>query len=126
MMPYNYMFFHSEIGTTSFQRSKMLFHLLRNSEISLAGNAALKIYGTLNCKSGVRLKPENRVFFRDEAEALSVNYRPCGHCMREAYTEWKQLAKGSPDVKNHIGLPIRKLRKKGFEFISLRLDVPVL
>lgn len=84
------MFFHSEIGTTPFQRSKRLLYLLRNSEVSLAGNAALRIYGTLNCKSGKRLKPENRIFFKDEAEALSMNYRPCGHCMRETYRKWKQ------------------------------------
>ena len=63
---------------------------MRNSEVSLAGNASLKIYGTLNCKSGKRLKPANRVFFRDEGEALSLNYRPCGHCVRDAYKKWKQ------------------------------------
>ncbi len=35
------------------------------------------------------MKKENRVFFTDEAEALQNNYRPCGHCMRGAYQQWK-------------------------------------
>jgi len=49
----------------------------------------LKIYGTLNCKSGKRMKMVNRIFFRLEYEAISLGYRPCGHCMKKKYEVWK-------------------------------------
>lgn len=54
-----------------------------------AGNRHLKIYGTLHCKSGKRMKKENRVFFQSEKEAMEAGYRPCGHCMNSAYKKWK-------------------------------------
>ncbi|WP_347218202.1 Ada metal-binding domain-containing protein [Chryseobacterium sp.] len=62
---------------------------IRTQEIRLAGNKNLKIYGLLHCKSGKRMKKENRVFFTEESEALQNGYRPCGHCMREEYQQWK-------------------------------------
>ena len=43
----------------------------------------------LNCKSGKRLKVKHRVFFSSETEAIQQGYRPCGHCMREKYKDWK-------------------------------------
>jgi methylphosphotriester-DNA--protein-cysteine methyltransferase len=30
------------------------------------------------------------VFFADEETAVSAGYRPCGVCMREEYTRWKE------------------------------------
>lgn len=62
---------------------------IHRKEICFGGNKTLKIYGTLHCTSGKRMKKENRVFFINEEEALQNNYRPCGHCMREAYKKWK-------------------------------------
>jgi methylphosphotriester-DNA--protein-cysteine methyltransferase len=62
---------------------------IHSREIRFGGNKKLKIYGLLNCTSGKRMKRENRVFFKDEKEAIQNNYRPCGHCMREAYRQWK-------------------------------------
>lgn len=59
-------------------------------EISLGGNRNLKIYGGVQCRSGRRLKRENRVFFRDAADALANDYRPCAHCLPDAYRVWKQ------------------------------------
>ncbi|MEL7046644.1 MAG: Ada metal-binding domain-containing protein [Pseudomonadota bacterium] len=58
-------------------------------KISLAGNERLKIYGSLDCKSGKRMKRENRVFFTDEQEAVALGYRPCGNCMKTAYQQWR-------------------------------------
>jgi hypothetical protein len=49
----------------------------------LGGNAGLKIYGKLSCKSGKRMLRKNRVFFHSEKEAIDLGYRPCGHCMKE-------------------------------------------
>ncbi len=60
--------------------SDLLKKILRK-EIAFGGNRKLKVYGTLQCKSGKRMKRENRVFFASEGEALQNSYRPCGHCL---------------------------------------------
>jgi len=65
---------------------RQLRQLLRTKEITLAGNRALRIYGTLNCKSGKRMKRTNRIFFKNETEALREGFRPCGHCMRQRHS----------------------------------------
>ena len=75
---------HNEIS------DKTLWQLMKNKAVVLGGNAQLKIYGTLNCTSGKRLKKTNRVFFSSEKEALDNDFRPCGHCMRAAYKIWKE------------------------------------
>lgn len=62
---------------------------LKNGEICLGGNQKLKIYGTLDCSSGKRMKRENRVFFLTENEARENGFRPCGHCMKTEYLNWK-------------------------------------
>ncbi len=62
---------------------------IKAKQILFGGNNNLKIYGHLNCKSGKRMKQENRVFFSTEKEALKNNFRPCGHCMKTAYKKWK-------------------------------------
>ncbi|AJW62696.1 Metal binding domain of Ada [Elizabethkingia miricola] len=62
---------------------------IRRKDILLGGNRKLKIYGTLSCTSGKRMKRENRVFFISEQDALEKAYRPCGHCMKEQYSKWK-------------------------------------
>ncbi len=63
--------------------SRMLFAKIKNKQITLAGNKKLRIYGTLNCISGKRMRKENRVFFFSEKEAVNNGYRACGHCMRK-------------------------------------------
>ena len=60
-------------------------YFIRNGKIAFAGNIPARIYGTLGCFSGKRMKKENRVFFETEAEAISSNFRPCGHCLRAKY-----------------------------------------
>ena len=70
---------------------RMLFRKLKNKEIALAGNKKLKIYGTLNCTSGKRMKKENRVFFASEKEATESDYRPCGNCLKIKYNHCKRL-----------------------------------
>ncbi|MFC3363543.1 Ada metal-binding domain-containing protein [Pedobacter fastidiosus] len=61
---------------------------IKNNEICFGGNSRLKIYGKLNCKSGKRMKMENRVFFKSEKEALENGFRPCGNCLNKKYKEW--------------------------------------
>lgn len=74
---------HSEISDSDL-RSK-----IKQQEIRFGGNQQLKIYGTLFCKSGKKMKRDNRVFFSSEKEAVAIGFRPCGHCMKPAYKKWK-------------------------------------
>jgi len=66
-----------------------LTRLIRSKKIRFGGNVKLKIYGNLHCKSGKRMKRENRVFFSTAIEAENNRYRPCGHCMKRDYLNWK-------------------------------------
>lgn len=68
---------------------KFLHTQIKIGKIRLAGNKKLKIYGTLHCKSGKRMRKESRVFFKDEKEAVDYGYRPCAICMPAKYSEWK-------------------------------------
>ncbi|AYZ35445.1 metal-binding protein [Chryseobacterium indologenes] len=88
------MIHHSELSAKSL-RSK-----IHNREISFGGNKKLKIYGRLSCRSGKRMKIENRIFFTDEKEAVKNNFRPCAHCMKEAYDKWKYIMDQSPKSGN--------------------------
>lgn len=74
--------YHSSIS------KKELLAKLKSKSITLAGNKKLKIYGTLTCKSGKRMKMENRVFFESEYDAVELGYRPCGHCLKLQYEKW--------------------------------------
>lgn len=77
------MIFHVELSDIDLRKK------IRRNEISLGGNKKLKIFGTLKCSSGKRMKRENRMFFKSEKEAVKNGYRPCGHCMKTAYQKWK-------------------------------------
>jgi methylphosphotriester-DNA--protein-cysteine methyltransferase len=69
--------------------NQQLKTLIRKKVVTLGGNKKLKIFGTLSCSSGKRMKKQNRVFFASENEAIQNGFRPCGNCMREAYAKWK-------------------------------------
>ena len=62
-----------------------LRQLIKEKILVLGGNMRLKIYGKLDCKSGKRMKRENRVFFSSATEATQAGFRACGHCMRAEY-----------------------------------------
>ncbi|MBO9700138.1 MAG: metal-binding protein [Sporocytophaga sp.] len=62
---------------------------IKHQEIRFGGNSKLKIYGTLSCASGKKMKREIRVFFFEETLAINKGFRPCGLCMKEAYKKWK-------------------------------------
>lgn len=74
---------HQEISDSDLRNK------IKNAEICFGGNRKLKIYGTLKCSSGKRMKRENRVFFLSEHEASQNGFRPCGHCMKTEYQNWK-------------------------------------
>ncbi len=50
------------------------------------GSKSKRIFGRLDCKSGMRMHKKNRVFFHDLEGAVSEGYRPCKNCrpMNEA------------------------------------------
>lgn len=77
------MYHHTELD------KKQLASLIRKRAITLGGYKKAKIYGLLSCRAGRRMKTENRVFFRDEKEALAAGYRPCSACLPEQYRQWK-------------------------------------
>ena len=62
--------------------------LIRSGKIRFAGNMRLKIYGTLKCSSGKRMKNTNRVFFTSADEACALGFRPCGKCLKKDYLRW--------------------------------------
>ena len=80
---------HIALGKDEAARQAAVRRLIHNKTIRLGGYSHGKIYGTLSCASGKRMKAQNRVFFQNEAEAIAAGYRPCGHCMRQKYLEWK-------------------------------------
>jgi methylphosphotriester-DNA--protein-cysteine methyltransferase len=80
---------HLDLGPTPFGQLRALVKLVKSRGITLGGHRPSKIYGQLNCRAGKCMKPENRVFFRDETEAVEQGYRPCAVCMPKAYKAWK-------------------------------------
>lgn len=66
-----------------------LYQKIKRKEIVYGGNLNLKIYGTLQCKSGKRMKTKNRIFFNTIEQAKELGFRPCGHCLRDDYKIWK-------------------------------------
>lgn len=76
------MLYHQDIDDQALRRA------IKRGTILFGGNRRLKIYGTLQCHSGKRMKRENRVFFETSHEASAEGYRPCGHCMKEKYRQW--------------------------------------
>ncbi|RZL15045.1 MAG: metal-binding protein [Pedobacter sp.] len=67
----------------------VLINEIKQGNLVWGGNKKLKIYGTLQCASGKRMKRQNRVFFNNEIEALKLGYRPCGHCLKTKYKLFK-------------------------------------
>jgi methylphosphotriester-DNA--protein-cysteine methyltransferase len=82
---------HSDLLAKGYSGKRQLAILVKAHAIQFAGNRKLKIYGTLSCRSGKRMKAINRIFFANEAEAIDNGYRPCGHCLRRQYLNWKQI-----------------------------------
>ena len=80
---------HIDLGQNISARKRNVRQLVKQSKFVLGGNKKLKIYGTLTCASGKRMKAVNRIFFRSEKEAIQNGYRPCGNCLRLKYQNWK-------------------------------------
>ena len=62
---------------------------------AFGGHRKNKLYGVLNCRAALQHIAKggyvkNRVFFLDEATAISAGYRPCAVCMSEEYGIWRR------------------------------------
>jgi hypothetical protein len=58
------------------------------------GHRGSRIYGHLDCPTALRAIArggyvQHRVFFPDEATAITAGYRPCGTCCTDRYQKWK-------------------------------------
>lgn len=84
---------HIDMGAGATERRKQTGKLIRKGMITLGGYEPGKIYGLLSCPAGKRMKLTNRIFFKDEQEAITAGYRPCGRCLNKKYREWKSLSK---------------------------------
>jgi methylphosphotriester-DNA--protein-cysteine methyltransferase len=77
---------------------KKLYKILKDGETirspipgEYAGWRPGKIFGRLDCKSGMRMKKENRVFFHTLEDAVTQGYRPCNNCKPIGEEEWEQI-----------------------------------
>jgi methylphosphotriester-DNA--protein-cysteine methyltransferase len=62
---------------------------------TLGGHRRQKVYGRLDCPTALRYIAkgqyvQHRVFFADEEVAIAAGYRPCGHCLRPKYRQWRE------------------------------------
>lgn len=106
---------HIEIADSDL-RSK-----IKQQKIRFGGNMKLKIYGTLFCKSGKRMKRKNRVFFLSESEAVANDFRPCGHCMKEQFQKWKNCnSSGAEDDEIGIKSDVSLMALRYFNSKALR------
>jgi hypothetical protein len=65
-----------------------------NEPGTLGGYRRGKLYGRLDCRSALAAIArggyvKQRVFFLDEATAISAGYRPCAVCLPGPYAIWK-------------------------------------
>jgi len=61
---------------------------------TIGGHRKTKIYGRLDCRAALQAIArggyvQHRVFFLDEAAAVSAGFRPCAVCMPDAYARFK-------------------------------------
>jgi len=81
----------------------MIYKILENGQIVLsdvpgkyAGHKKYKIFGRLDCKSGMKMKKENRVFFHTLEDAVLHGYRPCRNCNPMDEEEFKRIRESVP------------------------------
>ena len=81
----------------------MPYKILENGQIifsdipgKYAGHKGYKIFGRLDCKSGMRMKNENRVFFHELEDAVLHGYRPCRICKPMNEEEFQRIRDSVP------------------------------
>jgi hypothetical protein len=61
---------------------------------TLGGDRRNRVYGRLECRSALRSIAKGhyvryRIFFADEATAITAGYRPCANCLPDEYRRGK-------------------------------------
>lgn len=74
---------HSEMSGSD------LHYKIFQQSIRFGLNFKLKIFRTLSCASGKKIKRENRTLFSSANEAIKKGVCSCGHCMKVEYQKWK-------------------------------------
>ncbi len=72
---------------------------------TLGGYRRGKIYGRFDCRSALAAIAgggyvKHRVFFLDEATAISAGYRPCAVCLPGQYAIWKAAQSSIQTLRN--------------------------
>lgn len=107
---------------------EQIVKMVKAGELTLAGcNAsakASKTYGKIgtynpntdtfwvDCRGGRALvvntkkneTASTQVFFKNETEALENNFRPCGYCFPDLFSDWKNAPDKETWRKNRIAL----------------------
>ncbi len=65
-----------------------------------AGWVPGRIFGRLNCKSGMKMKKENRVFFHTLEDAILEGYRPCKKCKPIDENDFSRIQHLVPEYYN--------------------------
>lgn len=83
-----------------------------------------KIFGTLSCKSGMRMKKENRVFFHTLEDAVKQGYRPCKNCKPIDEKDFQTINHLVPEktLQDFYNRPNKKTKIKTFESFVSDLD----
>ena len=101
---------HLSLGKTAFSRSRQLGLLIKTIEVQLAGNSRERIYGSLDCSSGKRMKVENRGSSKPKQKALKLDTGP----VRIAFP--KNIEPGKPTTKKTIMMTLQeRLNKKNWK-----------
>lgn len=66
---------------------------------AFGGHRRGRLYGRLDCPAALAAIARGgylrqRVFFADEATAVTAGYRPCARCLPARYAAWKQRSAG--------------------------------
>ena len=84
-----------------------LYRILKNGKLinsskpgKYAGWKPGKIFGTLDCKSGMRMHKKNRVFFHSLADAVKQGYRPCKKCRPISEADFRRIKHLVPHCQN--------------------------
>lgn len=68
---------------------------------TFAGHRGGRLYGRMDCRAALRAIArggyvKHRVFFADEATAITAGYRPCAVCMPQEHAAWKKNPPAKP------------------------------
>lgn len=73
-----------------------------------AGNQTHKIFGRLDCKPGMRVDRDNRVFFASWKDATAAGYIPCKNCKPHQLDMYPEQEALKEELQKHLHIAIFK------------------